>query len=164
MSNIIATLQQCPITLNDDGTITVTAKAAIDDDGSNNASRDPDWQQDTSLHFPARPNPAGKPIDADKVPYAVAPPVILYAVTPMVLGCRVHLRNRRNGRECEAVCADVGPHTKIGEISMEAARRLGIPPSPTTGGEDSHVVEYTFFPGAPAVVDGRTYELQHSHA
>jgi hypothetical protein len=158
MSQILATIENNDIILNDDGSVTYSAKAAIDDDGSDNSQRDPDWQADTSLHF------NGKPIDAASVPYVVVPPAIIAGVPGIVLGCRAVVTDTCNGLSTEAVVADIGPHKKLGEISMACAAAIGIDPSPTRGGEDAHVIAYALYPGTPAVVNGVTYELQPSSA
>lgn len=154
---LLGTIEGCDIYF-DGEQITYSAKAAIDDDGSDNAARDPDWQADTSLHH------NGQPIDAARVPYVVVPPLLITGVPGIVLGCRAVVTNTRNGLSCEAVVADIGPHKKLGEISMACAAAIGINPSPTRGGEDAHVVSYAIYPGVPAVVNGVTYELQASGA
>lgn len=74
------------------------------------------------------------------------------------------MTNTRNGKTCSAVVGDIGPHRKLGEISIACAAALGIDPSPTRGGEERHVVEYVIEPGVPAVVNGITYRLQSSSA
>jgi hypothetical protein len=54
---------------------------------------------------------------------------------------------------------DVGPHSKIGEISIAVARAVGIPASPRSGGEDRKIVEYEIFPGREATINGVTFPL-----
>lgn len=138
------------------GTIRFRSGAMIDADGSDNRHRDPDWQPETSLRI------RGKSIDAESVPFVVVPPLIVQGVYEIVLGCQAEIRNTRNGRSCLCVVADVGPRAKIGEISCEAARRIGLDGDPRHGGTESPIVEYRIFPGVPAVVDGVTYDLQRS--
>jgi len=148
------------ILLDDAGVITFTACARVDDDGSDNRAGDKYWQPETSLKHD------GKYLDAETVPYVVLPPDIIMAVGPKVLGCRAIVHDPRTGKTIVAVVGDVGPHLihkRLGEISMAACRGLGIPPSPINGGEDDSIIEYTIFPGVPAVVNGITYELQSSH-
>ena len=127
----------------------------IDDDGSDNRWHDPDWQPDTSLHY------NGRPVDAGKVPYVVVPPAIINAVVPTVLGCQAQVTHKNV--TVDAVVADIGPRMKIGEGSVELARRLGIPESPVSGGDETYDVLYKIFPGIPAVVDEVTYNLQPTH-
>ena len=155
---ILDTIEGCPITLHDDGSVTFTAKAAVDTDGSGPMHGDPDGQHDTSLHL------NGKALNADEDRYFVLPPQIIQAVPGIVLGCQGKVRNTRNGRESEATPGDIGPHRKIGEISVALAQALGINASPTRGGEDAHVIEYTFWPGKPGAVNGKQYQLQRYKA
>jgi hypothetical protein len=58
---------------------------------------------------------------------------------------------------------DVGPRKKIGEISIAAARAVGMPDSPRSGGEDQKIVEYEIFPGRKATINGVTYPLMRSN-
>lgn len=157
MPNIIATLEGCDIVLFDDGLIRYTAKMAVDTDGSGPLHGDPDAQADTSLHLD------GKALNADVDKYIVVPPVIIQAVAPIVLGSLAAVVNLRNGKNSLAVVGDIGPSHKIGEGSRALAIALGIDPSPTTGGEDRHVIQVTIFPGKAAMVDGKQYQLQASH-
>lgn len=150
----IAVIENCVVTEKDDKSVTFKAKAAIDNDGSNNRQHDPDWQSDTSLHF------AGKPIDSELVPGIVVPPAILKGVKEIVLGCAAKVTYR--GVSKDAVVFDVGPKTKLGEITPELARRLGINPSALRGGVDEHVVDYTIWPGHAAIVDDVHYTLKPS--
>lgn len=152
MSRVIDTIEGCDIIENDDGTVEFTAKLAIDDDGSDNRWRDPCWQPETSLKF------RGKSIDAGSVPYIVVPPAIILGVARIVLGCRAVVTLRGNSQP--AVTAEVGPHHKLGEGSVELARRLRVPESPVSGGDPNHEIHFKLWPGMPAVVDGITYNLQ----
>lgn len=151
---IIATIEGHEITEEDNGSVTFTAGANIDNDGPNgNPEGDPYHQEETSLRL------NGKSINAETVPYIVVPPAIIRGVAPVVLGCEAVVWY---GPKCvNAVTADIGPKNKLGEISVECARRLGINPSPLHGGV-SGGVHYELHPGVPAVVDGITYPLQHS--
>lgn len=151
---IIATIEGEPVTLQDDGRVTYRAKAAVDTDGAGPLHGDPDAQADTSLHQD------GKPLNADEDRYIVVPPAILLGVPGIVLGCQAYVINTRNQLSTPAVVGDIGPHKKIGEISVATAKALGINPSPTRGGEDEHVIDYVIEPGKPAVVGDKTYTLQ----
>jgi len=57
---------------------------------------------------------------------------------------------------------DVGPKRKIGEISIAAARAVGMGASPRSGGEDKKIVQYEIFPGRKATINGVTYPLMRS--
>lgn len=96
-------------------------------------------------------------VDSETVAYCVVPPAIIKGVRGIVLGCKARLNY--SGKSVDAVVADVGPRTKIGELSIAAARALGIPSSPKSGGVDTASIHYEIFPGVPAVVNGVTYEL-----
>lgn len=152
----IATIDNEEIIEDDDGIIHFTAKAAVDTDGSGPLHGDPCAQSDTSLHL------HGGALNADEDCYIVVPPAILNGVKGVVLGCLAHCRNTKNGLETDAVVGDVGPHKKLGEISVACAKALGINPSPTSGGTDEHIVQYTIQPDVPAIVNGKQYELQPS--
>lgn len=97
------------------------------------------------------------PVDAYDIPYAVVNPIVRLAAKGIILGCHAVISYRN--RIIQAVVADVGPENKIGEMSIAAARALGIPDSPRTGGVDSGVSWY-LYPGSPAIVDRVTYELR----
>lgn len=154
MPQTIAIIQGHPITANDNGSVTFgPCKADICADGSGPSFGDPDWQNDTALHH------GDNALDATKVPFIVVPPIIRKGVVGIVLGCQAAVAY--NGKTCSAVVGDIGPHDKLGEISVACAEALGIPSSPIDGGVDSGV-SYHLLPGVPAVVDGITYNLQPS--
>lgn len=153
MSRVIAVIEECEIVLQNDGRVTFTAKAAIDGDGTGPSHGDPDYQSHTTY----KPD-----LNADVDRYIVVPPAIIRSVVPVVIGCQVEIHNRLTDLRTTAVVGDVGPKHKLGEISIATAKALGIPSSPTTGGEEEHVIDYVIFPGIPATVDGKTYHLQPS--
>lgn len=93
-------------------------------------------------------------VDAETVPYVAVPPLVVNGVRPVVMGCLARVAWR--GRSVDCVVADTGPPLKVGEISIAAARALGIPPSPRNGGRDVPDVAYELWPGTPAP----GYELQ----
>lgn len=153
----IATIEREAVWEHDDGSVTFRAKAAIDGDGAGgNVWHEPipPWQGDTTLHL------NGKALNPNLVPFIALPPAVILGVGPIVLGCKVRLWNLMTGVKIEAVVGDVGPKAKLGEISVEAARRLDIPESPISGGVDDHIVFTRFWPGVPAIVDGVKYGLQ----
>jgi len=136
--------------------IQYVAKAAIDCDGSDNRHHDPCWQADTSLHL------NGRPIDAESVPFIVVPPLIIQSVAGVILGAADRVTNTETGKTCIAVVADIGPGRKLGELSCEAARRVGLSGNPNNGGTDSKIIRYEIWPGESAVVDGIRYILKPS--
>lgn len=87
-------------------------------------------------------------IDAETVPYIVVPPLIVQQTTGIVRGCKARITYK--GKTVECVVADHGPSTKIGEVSIAAARAVGIPSSPRNGGVAAPQVFYELWPGTPA--------------
>jgi len=130
----------------------------IDSDPSdginNNPEHDPCHQSDTTLH-----GPDGRPLDPYKVPYIVVPPAIIERTRGIVLGSHVELYNITNGQHCFAVVGDVGPHTKIGELSPAAAKLLGLHIT-AFNGESRHIIRYVIHVGRPAIINGVAYRLQ----
>lgn len=153
---VIATIDNEKIVELDDSTVTYQAKFAVDADGSGSSHRDPDFQNDTSLHLSVGP------LNSDTDKYIVVPPAIINGVKGIVLGCQAFVTNLSNGRTSDAVVGDIGPKKKIGEGSIALAEALGINPSPIRGGVDSHIIHYSIRPGVPASVDGKKYALQKS--
>lgn len=98
-------------------------------------------------------------VDAETVPYMVISPLIRNGAAGVVLGCRARLTNLTNGRQTAAVVADIGPRSKIGELSIAAARALGVPSDPRTGGASQKIIRYELWPGVPAVLAGVFYQL-----
>jgi hypothetical protein len=77
-----------------------------------------------------------------------------------VIGSAAFLFNTATKMQCDAVVGDVGPRTKIGEISIAAAKLLGIDPDPVNGGTDERIIEYTIHVGVPAKINNIQYTLQ----
>lgn len=98
-------------------------------------------------------------IDSETVPYIVVSSTLRDRVAGVVLGCRAKAINLRTGKVAYGLVADIGPRNKVGEVSIEMARRLGIPDSPRHGGVDNPVIRYEFEPGVPATVNGVVYRL-----
>lgn len=95
--------------------------------------------------------PASDPnayVDAETVPYIVVPPIIIQKTAGVVRGCRA--RVSFDGKSVDCVVADRGPASKIGELSIAAARALGIPSSPRNGGRSKADVSYELWPGQAA--------------
>ena len=157
----IGTIEKCDIWHGNDKNgreiIQYVAKMAICADGiPRNTYGDPHWQSKTAYRH------GGKYLNADKVPYVVVPPSIIAAVEQVVLGSECEVENLSNKMVSDAICGEVGPQNKLGEGSMELARRLGLNPNPRHGGTEDHIIRYTIFVGESAVVDGTKYKLQSS--
>lgn len=93
-------------------------------------------------------------LDSMTVPYIAVPPIVISHTTGVVRGCRARVTWK--GKSIDAVVGDKGPRNKIGELSIAAARALGMPDSPRTGGITKAEVLYELWPGQPAP----GYELQ----
>lgn len=87
-------------------------------------------------------------VDAETVSYIAVPPIIVQRTKGIVRGCRARVTYR--GVSVECVVADLGPANKIGEISIAAARALGISASPRSGGVSGAHVLYELWPGQSA--------------
>jgi hypothetical protein len=87
-------------------------------------------------------------IDAETVPYIVVPPMIVRKTYGVVRGAKA--RASWNGASVDCVVAELGPHDRIGELSIAAARALGIPASPREGGLDRPEVHYELWPDIAA--------------
>jgi len=98
-------------------------------------------------------------VDAGTVPFIVVEGYIRRRAKGVVLGCRARVTNEKNGMFVDAVVADLGPLTKIGELSIAAAKAIGVDSDARTGGESEHVITYELWPDTPAVIGGRTYDL-----
>lgn len=99
-------------------------------------------------------NDPARYVDSEKVPYIVVPGIWARSVKEIVLGCRGTVTNTANNATCEVVVADIGPD--FGELSMAAARILGLNPDPRKGGCDLHTFRYQIWPGQAA----QGFELQ----
>lgn len=133
----------------------------LDDDGNPFVTPDGVVVSKTAYHFPGfGERDPRRYVDSETVRYIVVPPIIIKATAGAVLGCRVRCRNRRNNLAADGIVADVGPRTKIGEISIAMARALEIKSSPIDGGEDEDVIEYECWPGVPGEIGGKRILLQ----
>jgi hypothetical protein len=91
------------------------------------------------------------------VPGIVLPPEVINLTREIVLGCFATVEYR--GKFEPAVVFDISPHFKLGEMSPCLARRLGINDDPNNGGVDTQEIHYRFWPGVPANIDGKQFEL-----
>jgi hypothetical protein len=80
-------------------------------------------------------------IDSEKVPYIVLPMGLPHAPR---LGAQALVINLRNGLQCAARYADVGPRHQIGEGSIALAKALSIPESPLNGGAADGILTLVF--------------------
>lgn len=87
-------------------------------------------------------------VDAETVPYIVVPPIIVQKTVGVVRGCKARVTLKDKSVEC--VVADKGPANKIGELSIAAARAIGLPSSPRSGGTEKPEVLYELWPGIAA--------------
>lgn len=95
-------------------------------------------------------------LDSEAVPFVVMPGVLARHCSGIALGCRVEIEDTRSGTLVSAVCGDLGPDHHLGEASIAVAKKLGLNPSPKTGGSDEPVFLFTFWPGVAA--DGFTLQ------
>jgi Fungal chitosanase of glycosyl hydrolase group 75 len=84
-------------------------------------------------------------LDATTVPYVVVPPLVVHNTVGAVRGCKARVTWK--GRVLECVVGDRGGLNRVGEISIAAAAKLGIPTSPRDGGVDGADVLYEVWPG-----------------
>jgi hypothetical protein len=87
-------------------------------------------------------------VDSETVPYVVVPSLIIQHTAGIVCGCKARITWQ--GRSVECVVADRGPANKIGELSIAAARAVGLPSSPRNGGTEKPEVLYELWPGIAA--------------
>lgn len=90
-------------------------------------------------------------VDAERVMFSVIPSSVRMAVEPKLLGCYATVTDKKNGKEIECVCAEVGPSTHMGETSMLLCKNFGLNPDPKKGGSsDRKRWIYRFWPGQAA--------------
>ena len=87
-------------------------------------------------------------VDAETVAYIVVPAMIIQQTVGVVRGCKARVTWR--GKSVDCVVADKGPVDKIGELSIAAARAVGMPASPRNGGTEAQEVLYELWPGVAA--------------
>ncbi|MFJ2683342.1 hypothetical protein ACIOYV_06335 [Pseudomonas sp. NPDC087342] len=87
-------------------------------------------------------------VDAATVPYIAVPGLIVRLTKGVVIGCRA--RATYKGKSVDCVVADTSSDKKVGELSIAAAKALGIASSPRNGGTDDPNILYELWPGVPA--------------
>lgn len=115
----------------------------------------------TSYRWPERSRTDPRAyVDAASVPYIVIPSHWRKEAVGVVLGCRATVYDTKTKRLLQCGVLDFGPKGKIGEASIACAEFFGVPSSPKNGGTDTKRFIYTFYPGAPALINGVVYQLQ----
>jgi hypothetical protein len=100
----------------------------------------------TSYKFPGKQaDELDAYVDAETVPYVVVFKAIIKGTIGKVMGCRARLTYKGTSVDC--VVADSSSGDRAGEISIEAARQLGIPSSPRNGGLKEAEILYEIWPG-----------------
>jgi hypothetical protein len=129
-------------------------------DGSGRPLTDGDGNaySQTTYTWPGR-SIAARAVDATAVAYVVVNPHVRLNAKGVVIGSKAVVTYQ--GKSVDAVVADVSGPYDIGEISIAAAQALGIAPSPRHGGVGSGV-QFEFWPGTAATINGETYLLQRA--
>jgi len=103
----------------------------------------------TWYRHPGKPaNDPAAYVDSETVPYIVVPPLVIQATAGAVRGCKARVTWRGNSVDC--VVADKGPRNKIGELSIAAARIIGLRSIPRNGGTEKPEILYELWPGVAA--------------
>lgn len=111
----------------------------------------------TTYAWKGRPIPK-RYVDAATIPYVVVNPLVRRHAVGVVIGCRALITYQQ--KSVVAVVADVSGATRIGELSIAAAKALGFRrSSPRNGGVESGV-RFEMWPGSAAIINGEIYELQ----
>jgi hypothetical protein len=139
------TVPLCKLT----GAIWWKADLDVDCDGGQGAAckADPYYQPETSTV-----DSKGNPLDASTLPFVVVPLPsngFDYKLNGLKLGSVAAVIY--DGKILYGIIGDLGPKGVIGEASYAMAKKLGINPSPISGGVDSGVT-YVAFTGATAIV------------
>jgi hypothetical protein len=87
-------------------------------------------------------------VDAETIPYVVVPPLIIQRTKGIVRGCKARVTLGEKSVDC--VVADKSPAKKIGELSIAAARAIGLRSSPRNGGTSRPELLYELWPGVAA--------------
>ena len=124
-------------------------------DGSGPDHGDPYYQPETAYYN------GGKYLNADKDKYLVIPPQIRLGVPPVVMGCMGRVTNLETGVWSAAVTGEIGPSDKTGEAAYCLAKALN-PHISHNEGDSNRLYLYECWPGIPAVVDGKEYDLEPS--
>ena len=83
-------------------------------------------------------------LDSESIPFLVVPG---HMAGGLKMGDFCTMVNVSNNQVIHGLCGDIGPRSKIGEASIAAAKGLGIPSSPKSGGTDSRKILYIAYQG-----------------
>jgi len=97
-------------------------------------------------------------LNADLDKYIVIPNKVRLAVKPTVIGCMGRITHLPTRQWSWAVTGTTGPDNKTGEASHILAK-LVFPNARPDFGDKKADYFYEFWPGIPAVVDGKQYQL-----
>jgi hypothetical protein len=152
--DILLTIRGIPIFARSDGTY-VYFRSDLDvcNDGSGPSHGDPSYQSQTAYYN------GGKYLNADKDQYIVIPGQIRSMVVPIVMGCQARLTNLIIKKSFLAVVGDIGPSTKTGEAAYCLAKKANHKITHNRGDSTTNYL-YELWPGTPAFVDGKSYELE----
>ena len=87
-------------------------------------------------------------VDAAQIPYISIPPAL--EQLGVKLGDAALAADRDTGRSIQCVVADIGPHRRLGEVSIACAAAIGIPANPRNGGAGKGVLVRIFRGSAKA--------------
>lgn len=157
MSRILGVVAGVTVYELTDKTVFYQAAGTVDNDGSGGNPEGDKYHQDKTSY-----QPLGISLNAQTTPYIVVPALVVNRTKGIVMGCTGIATNTLNGKSVRCVCGDnSGDH--LGEVSVAAAKLLGLNPSPVSGGVSSHVILYEIFPGVAAIApNGSPYPLQPS--
>ena len=89
-------------------------------------------------------------VNSEEIPYIVVPGPLARAAQGVVLGCHATITDSKTRNTIAAVVADIGPATHLGEMSIAAAKALGLNHDAKNGGCSEKHFFYTFYPNRPA--------------
>lgn len=101
----------------------------------------------------------GKFLNASKDQYIVIPPQVRSLVAPVVMGCMARMTRVSTGEMEPAVCGEIGPSDKTGEAAICLCKKLNPTLSANVGDSALDYI-YELWPGVPAVVHGKHYDLE----
>lgn len=102
-------------------------------------------------------------LNSESIPFIVIEDFIRHKCSGIAMGSLARVTNLKpgpnHGKSAWSMVGDTGPLRKIGEISIAAARQIGVDSNARTGGESQRVIKYEFWPGVPALLNGQQYSL-----
>lgn len=125
----------------------------ICNDGTGPDYDDPHHQSQTAYYN------GGKYLNADVDKYIVSPPQVRAMIEPVLMGCQGRITNLSTAKWSAAVVGEIGPDDKTGEAAYCVAKIVN-PKITHNSGDMRRLYLYEFWPGIPAVVDGKTYKLE----